>query len=323
MARNLEVVVFTYNHEAFVEQALKSILSQKAPFEISLRIHDDASTDGTVGIIKGLLSSSSVPWELTQAPENRYSQGISFFHEFMAESKSEFIAMLDGDDFWIDDHKLRIQVDALDRFPRASLCHHPVLEHVSGEFNPIPWPPAEYRREVLPGSMLALQNPISTSSVVLRGSMFPREMPGGFNRLRIGDYPLWSLATDGREVAFVDRVMSAYRVHGSNIWASLQPEDRFDQELEARIYISNIVAEESRTRWRMGIVNAMKHRFDSTEKLSQLDGKLHEAEIKLDIQATELEAARRETQHLLASTSWAITKPLRAIVSSFKRLRKP
>lgn len=183
MTRDLEVIVFTYNHEEFIERALRSVLSQKVNFPIKLRIHDDASADGTVDVINEVLADSWIPWELAQAPENRYANGISYFHEFMAESQSEFIAILDGDDFWLDDAKLQEQVDALVRLPSAALCHHPVAEFSYGDLTTVEWPPADVRQELIPGSMLAKKNIISTSSVVLRTTMLPRKMPKGFNRL--------------------------------------------------------------------------------------------------------------------------------------------
>jgi len=318
MTSRLDIVVFTHNHEAFIERALSSVLSQETSFDIHLRINDDASTDNTIGVIREVLSDSPISWQLTESPENRFIHGISFLHEFAAESRSEFIAILDGDDFWTDDHKLQRQVDLLDRFPEAALCHHPLLEYAAGELTPIAWPPFDYRREIIPGSMLTVQNVISTSSVVLRTAMFPKKMPEGFNGLRIGDYPMWSLTTAGKNIAFVDRPMAAYRIHESNIWASLSAEERFDRELEARIYICNNVAEDMRTEWRLGIVDAVSGHL----RLDNLAERLAVAEHERQVLADELSSAERSYQQILASTSWRLTKPLRAIMSATKRTAK-
>jgi len=314
--------MFAYNHGKFVEQALKSILSQKTSFEVSLRIHDDASIDDTVQVIKRVLSGSGVSWHLTQATENRYPQGLAFFHEFMAETQAEFLAILDGDDFWIDDDKLQRQVDVLDRSPDAALCHHPVLEFSSGKLTTVDWPPPSYRQEIIQGSRLSFQNIISTSSVVLRTSMFPRKMPDGYNVLRIGDYPMWSLTTAGNDIAFVDHPMSAYRVHDSNIWASLDPRDKFDRELEARIYISSHIAEQFRPLWRSGIIDAVKNSLElafNVERLAQA-GLLAQAEIRQKARDAELWEAQQETKQILASRSWRLIKLLREIAG---RVRHP
>ncbi|MCU1580498.1 MAG: hypothetical protein JWP19_2702 [Rhodoglobus sp.] len=309
MPARLEVAVFTYNHESFIERALQSVLDQSTDFEIAIRIHDDASTDGTVERITGLLSGASISWELVVAPVNRYQSGIYYYYEFIAASRAEFVAILDGDDFWLDQEKLQRQVDALDRLPSAAICHHPVLEFVSGELKAGDWPPARYRTEILPGSALTEQNVISTSSVVLRADWLPRPMPEGFNDLRVGDYPLWSLTAAGHDLAFIDRPMSAYRIHDTNIWASLTRAERFDREVEARIFISSHVPSEFKSAWRLAMVGAIGHHLEvesrAREKIANLESDLRDA--------------REETNQLRASTSWKLTKPLRTVMRTLAR----
>lgn len=310
-APTVEVVVFTYNHQDFVERALASVLAQDFDIPFTIRIHDDASTDATVAVIHRVLADSDVSWELVQAPTNRYSTGTSFYHEFIAASRADYVAVLDGDDFWVDNAKVGDQVRLLERTPTAALCHHPVFELVAGEIRAVDWPPAAFRAESTPGSALSAQNVISSSSVLLRTSMFPRRMPAGYNELGIGDYPMWALATTGHDIAFIDRAMTAYRVHATNIFASQPLSTRLDRELEARIYISNNVAEVFRPAWRKGIIDAIIYHHDVTE--------LREAQAELLARTEQLAAARQETLSLLASTSWRITFPLRAVVGVFHR----
>ena len=299
----VEVVVFTYNHEAFVERALASVLSQRADFGFTVRIHDDASTDGTVDAIRAALAATDIPWELVQAPTNQYAGGTSFYHEFIAATKADFVAILDGDDYWVDDEKLNDQVGMLVRSPTAALCHHAVLEVVDGEPREVDWPPADFRHEIMPGIRLSDNNVISSSSVVLRTSMFPRTMPVGYNELGVGDYPMWALASAGHDIAFIDRPMTAYRVHAANIFASLDNATSFDRELEARIYICNNVPEEFRAAWRQSMVMAVAYHSG----------------VELQSAQNQLEAARQETRRILGSTSWRVTAPLRAVVERLRR----
>ena len=48
------VTVFnwSYNHVNFIRQSIESILQQKTTFHIEIIIHDDASNDGTIEIIR-------------------------------------------------------------------------------------------------------------------------------------------------------------------------------------------------------------------------------------------------------------------------------
>jgi len=312
MNQRLEVVVFAYNHEAFIEQALNSVLSQITDFAFSIRVHDDASTDNTSAVVERVLADARIDWRLERAPHNRYASGIEYFHEFIAASDAEFVAFLDGDDFWVDNVKLQTQVDLLDKHRGAALCHHRTSMLDGDSVLDINWPPLVYREEVLPGEALRSENIISSSSVVLRMSMFPRKMPQGFNGLRIGDYPMWAFATDAHEIAFVDRVMSVYRVHGANIWATLSPAERFDREIEARIYIAANIAHNAH--WRTALVDRI------AEHVAGVEGSLvMRARADAEVQASAAEGARQELQQLLASRSWRVTQPLRAITRFFSR----
>lgn len=259
VSAKVDVIVFTYNHAPFIADALRSILAQRTAFDVAIRIHDDASTDDTVAVIEAELKDAGIAWSVERAPVNRYSQGFGFVHEFMAASDAEYLAMLDGDDFWIDDGKLQAQVELMDAAPGVALVHHPVMESADGVQTLIEWPPAPYREPLIDGDRLAAMNIISTSSVLLRRTAFPARLPEGLDRLSMADYPLWALTTAGHQIAFIDRPMSAYRVHGTNLWANLSLEERQDRELDAKIYIANALPEPHRGAWRQGIRDSARY----------------------------------------------------------------
>ena len=48
----VSVVCTTYNHEAYIRQCLDGFIMQKTDFPFEIIVHDDASTDSTVSIIK-------------------------------------------------------------------------------------------------------------------------------------------------------------------------------------------------------------------------------------------------------------------------------
>jgi len=293
----LEVVIFAFQHEGFIQRTLESVVMQKTDFEFSIRIHDDASTDGTVEVAERFLQGGSIPWQIDRAPENRFTNGIEYFHEFIAASRADYVAILDGDDFWLDDGKLQAQVDLLDRAPSCALCHHPVMTFANGTLDALDWPPRQFREKMLPGWRLSEENFVSTSSVMLRMSSFPKAMPAGFNELPIGDYPMWALTTAGHEIAFIDTPMSAYRVHESNIWARLTPAVRLRQEFAARLYISSNLSSDQ-ARWR----SATETRFE--EVIENLTDRARNAEHAA--RGMESEIAR-----IRATWSWKVTRPLR------------
>lgn len=297
MIPRLEVVIFAFQHEEFIERTLASVVAQRTAFAFNIRIHDDASTDRTVEVARRFLGAGSIPWLIDRAPKNRYAHGIEYFHQFIAASHAEYVAVLDGDDFWLDDGKLQAQVDLLDRFPACALCHHPVMTFTNKGLQALDWPPPPFRQKILAGWRLSEQNFVSSSSVVLRMSAFPRIMPAGFNELSIGDYPMWALATAGHDIAFIDTAMSAYRVHGANIWAQLSSSARLRQEFAARLYIaSNVAIDQSR--WRSATETRLQQVVDD------LTGRARHAE-------DETLRVEAEITLIRATWSWRVTQPLR------------
>ena len=107
----LSIVVITYNHEKYIRKCLDSILMQDVDFSFEIIISDDLSTDQTAqiiteyqdkypDIIKPNLRTINVG-----ASKNQY--------DCFLRCTGKYIAILDGDDFWIDKLKLKIQIDFL------------------------------------------------------------------------------------------------------------------------------------------------------------------------------------------------------------------
>src|SRR5262245_40589184 len=116
------VLVDTYNHQAFIENALVSVLEQdigRENFEIV--VIDDGSTDETPQIVRKF------------APRVRYvhktngGQG-SAFNSGIAEVGGDVVAFLDGDDWWAP-NKLRTVLEALEREPDAGSVGHGIIEY--------------------------------------------------------------------------------------------------------------------------------------------------------------------------------------------------
>lgn len=119
----VSVLMITYNHEKFVEKAIESIISQKTNFEYELIIHDDASSDDTQKILKCYQEKYPEIIRLILQTENQYSQGKLITDEYLIPiCKGKYIAFCEGDDYWIDDHKLQKQFDFLENRLEINAC---------------------------------------------------------------------------------------------------------------------------------------------------------------------------------------------------------
>ena len=116
---SMSVLLVTYNHAKFVAQALDSVLMQQANFEFEIVAVDDCSTDGTLAILQDYEKQHS-QLRVLLSPTNL---GISRnYQRGFAACRGEYIAVLEGDDYWISPRKLQAMSAFLDRNPHCSFA---------------------------------------------------------------------------------------------------------------------------------------------------------------------------------------------------------
>jgi glycosyltransferase involved in cell wall biosynthesis len=117
----VSVVIDTYNHERFIEQAILSVLQQDFPSdEIEIVVVDDGSTDRTSEIVRKF----EPRLRLIRKPNGGQA---SAFNVAIPETRSEHIAFLDGDDWWAPE-KLRATLDAFEKHPEVGAVGHGYYE---------------------------------------------------------------------------------------------------------------------------------------------------------------------------------------------------
>ena len=109
----VSVAVVTYNHHRFIEQAIESVLAQKLDVDWELVVGDDCSTDGTTELLLQLRDRFPDRIRLILHDVNSNDRGRTNFRNTLSACKGEYIAYLDGDDYWTDENKLSVQVDYL------------------------------------------------------------------------------------------------------------------------------------------------------------------------------------------------------------------
>lgn len=124
----VSISCITYNHERYIRRCLDGFLMQKANFAFEILIHDDASTDGTADIIREYEEKYPAIIKPIYQTDNQYSKGVSISATFnWPRAKGKYIAMCEGDDYWVDVLKLQKQVDVLQKNPNINICSHPSL----------------------------------------------------------------------------------------------------------------------------------------------------------------------------------------------------
>lgn len=119
----VSVVCHTFNHQEFIEDALNGFLMQETNFPFEIIVHDDASTDNTAGIIKKIALKYPKIIKPIFQPENIYAKGMRPPMFTFPKSKGKYIAFCEGDDYWVDQKKLAIQVEFLEQNPEYVICY--------------------------------------------------------------------------------------------------------------------------------------------------------------------------------------------------------
>lgn len=111
MKPKVSVCMIAYKHEAYIRQAIESILSQDVDFLIELVIGDDCSPDGTAAICEEFAARDP---RVRLLPRERNLGVMPNFSRTLLACRGEYIAVCEGDDYWTDQFKLRKQVRHLE-----------------------------------------------------------------------------------------------------------------------------------------------------------------------------------------------------------------
>lgn len=125
------VGIFAYNHEKYIAKAIQSVLDQKCRYPYKILVCDDCSSDNTITIIDSF--KSRFP-EKISVIRNSSNLGLNVTFEKAINSISDkYVALLGGDDYWIDEMKLEKQLDILENDPAVSYVHTGFVKYVEEE----------------------------------------------------------------------------------------------------------------------------------------------------------------------------------------------
>ncbi|MEC4747375.1 glycosyltransferase [Methylomicrobium sp. Wu6] len=226
----VSVVCTTYNHEAYVEDAIRGFLIQKTDFPFEIVIHDDVSTDSTQSIINRYAAAYPNIIKTVFQQQNQYSQGAMILMLASSYAAGDYIAFCEGDDYWIATDKLQSQVDALKEIPNCEMCFHPAVMTK----NEVPYQALFCRRSE--GNRLFDVGPIircggsfmPTASMLIRRSFFDRAFRDGgsfYQRYMMGYFFQIHCSLQGG-ACYIDRPMSVYRSFSEGSWTQTISRDQ-------------------------------------------------------------------------------------------------
>jgi glycosyltransferase involved in cell wall biosynthesis len=212
----VSVVIDTYNHEAFIREAVTSVLQQEyrlGPVEVL--VIDDGSRDDTTKQLSVFADRLRIVQKENGGQASALNLGVSL-------AKGDIIAFLDGDDWW-HPRKLQAVVGFLLRNPAVGMVGHGIVEVGADGSSQRALRPGELIRfdlnsESGPATFNRVTCFLGTSRLTCRRTVLDQLLPIPEALVIEADEYLFTLGGAIAEVAVLDEPLCYYRLHGQNLY---------------------------------------------------------------------------------------------------------
>jgi glycosyltransferase involved in cell wall biosynthesis len=220
----VSVHMITYNHEEFIGQALESALGQVTDFPFEIVVGEDASSDRTREIVKQYAARHPERIRVLLRETNIGMR--QNYVDTMRACRGEYIAFLEGDDFWTSPLKLQKQYDVLDADPKYAICSHNVVVVAANIRTEKFTTASSPHRDGTIEDVIRYRYPMPTCGIMIRNLL--RDFPEWFARIDNLDYATQLLVARHGMVRFLDEPMGVYRKHGGGVSEVTPARRRFE-----------------------------------------------------------------------------------------------
>lgn len=219
------VICATYNHERYIEDALKGFVAQATSFRFCVLVGDDASSDATASIIEEY--AKRYPNIIIPILRKKNIGAGKNWEDLISRTNSKYIAFCDGDDYWTDSLKLQKQFDYMESHPDLRACFHDAeisietsdgtwfqsSDYCNTDDGRLLWPSGNKR--FVKRSSYCIENFIPFG-FVHTSSMFVKwdyriGFPNWFFGHGMSDYPMWVLQVNSGKFGYLDEALSIHR----------------------------------------------------------------------------------------------------------------
>ena len=219
----VDVVIIAYNHEKFIEKTLTGVLAQKTNFPVRINVYNDCSPDGLDAVIKGVIAQNR-----TNVIINYVNQPVNLgmcqnLRMAFKSCTAPYIALCDGDDYWIDEYKLQKQTDFLNSHRDVGLVYTDINIYYeqsgifkNSVFHSSHVPYTEYKD-------LIFQRYIAPCSWVYRSDLMDEKMYEEISDSIDITFVMMLLISLKSKIHFLDEVTAVYRALPESASSSKNP----------------------------------------------------------------------------------------------------
>ena len=196
-------------------QAIESVLAQQCDEPLCIYIGDDASTDGTSAVCEQYAARDErIVYLRREKNMGLVDNTIDLYRRIIADGCT-YVAMLDGDDYWIDPHKLQTQIDYLRTHPETGFVHTASYDAIDGRLVDADGPDKPVGDLHLRYNLGGAQH--TNSTVLFRTQLLKETDLDELQKQHfpVLDYPLYGLFSQHTQFGFIYSYTTAWRNHPS------------------------------------------------------------------------------------------------------------
>lgn len=227
----MSVLLVSYNQERFMEECLQGILIQDYPHAFEVVVADDCSSDGTLRIIEERLSAAGIAYRVLPTPEN-----LGMFENYrrgFAACRGEYVAVLEGDDYWTYTRKLAEHTAFLDVHRECVMSFsRPIVYREQSRRFEVRKSSTDGEFDYLTTAQLAAGEGIGNLSTCVFRNSAVRKLDEAFWQIGAADWGFGLALGHFGLIARFKNPMSVYRIHAGGLWSGRKHSTRVTPRLD-------------------------------------------------------------------------------------------
>jgi glycosyltransferase involved in cell wall biosynthesis len=211
---DISIAMITYNHANYIGKAIESVLMQVTEYSYELVIADDFSTDGTRETIS--IYQEKYPQKIKLLLENKNVGAYENHQVLLSNLSGRYIAVLDGDDYWIDSGKLQEQVTFLENNPDFSMCFTNI-KLIDGNGKTIKNELLKYSKDIFSHESFITKISPPTLTIVYRKEALPEVLPDDFKKVGNGDMFMKAMMSEHGKIKYLNKITGIKCLHPGGI----------------------------------------------------------------------------------------------------------
>lgn len=230
----ISTIITSYNHEKYIEKAIKSAIEQTGNFTHQIIISDDGSTDNTHEIIA---KYAKMYPEFIEDISSKNNLGISEnMRKALTYAKGKYISILEGDDYWLSRSKLQQQLDFLEKNKDVSLCYVRVEALDQNTQNKFFFKKHQNKKYIkAKGKDLFYKKQILNRCITFSACMYRAELLKNLPEIlfseRFSEVALMFYLENYGKIGYVPINGTQYRIHSNGVWSGKTEYERLKDGL--------------------------------------------------------------------------------------------